>query len=186
MQLKRGLKRGLKPYARTLAVALSLAFVAGCSSSGGTQDGSMDGSRDGAGTGTAGSSQVGGSGIGTGSERAGQQADGRIPEQRTIYFEYDSDRIRSEFEPVLTAHARYLSSNGNARVVLQGHTDERGTREYNMALSERRARSVERFLSVQGVSPSQVEVVGYGEERPAARGQSEDAYAQNRRVVFAY
>lgn len=175
----------LKPYARTLVVALSLAFVAGCSSSGGTQDGSMDGSRTGGadGSGVAGSGQVSGSGMGNGS---GQQADGRIPEQRTIYFEFDSDRIRSEFEPVLASHARYLRSNGNARVVLQGHTDERGTREYNMGLSERRARSVERFLSVQGVSPSQVEVVSYGEERPAARGQNEEAYAQNRRVVFAY
>ncbi|QTF91130.1 peptidoglycan-associated lipoprotein Pal [Halomonas sp. BM-2019] len=181
------LKRGLKPYARTLAVALSLAFVAGCSSSGGTQDGSMDGTRGGAaGSGVAGSGQVGGTGLGTGNGAAGQQADGRIPEQRTIYFEFDSDRIRSEFEPVLAAHARYLSANGVARVVLQGHTDERGTREYNMALGERRARSVERFLSVQGVSPSQVEVVSYGEERPAARGQNEEAYAQNRRVVFAY
>ncbi|MBB3330489.1 peptidoglycan-associated lipoprotein [Halomonas campaniensis] len=180
------LKRGLKPYARTLAVALSLAFVAGCSSSGGTQDGSMDGTRGGAaGSGVAGSGQVGGTGLGAGGT-AGQQADGRIPEQRTIYFEFDSDRIRSEFEPVLSAHARYLRSNGSARVVLQGHTDERGTREYNMALGERRARSVERFLSVQGVSPSQVEVVSYGEERPAARGQNEEAYAQNRRVVFAY
>lgn len=180
------LKRGLKPYARTLAVALSLAFVAGCSSSGGTQDGSMDSSRTGngvAGSGVSGS-QVGGTGFGSGT--AGQEADGRIPQQRTIYFEFDSDRIRSEFEPVLAAHARYLRENGNARVVLQGHTDERGTREYNMALGERRARSVERFLSVQGVSPCQIEVVSYGEERPAARGQNEEAYAQNRRVVFAY
>jgi peptidoglycan-associated lipoprotein len=113
-------------------------------------------------------------------------ADSRIPEVRTIYFAYDSDQIRSEFESVLNAHARYLRSNGNARVVLQGHTDERGTREYNLALGERRANAVERFLNIQGVSPSQVEVVSYGEERPAARGQSEDAYAQNRRVSFAY
>lgn len=178
----------LKPYARILAVALSLAFVAGCSSSGGTQDGSMDGTRSSngaAGSGVSGS-QVGGTGLGSGSGASGQEADGRIPQQRTIYFEFDSDRIRSEFESVLAAHARYLSQNGNSRVVLQGHTDERGTREYNMALGERRARSVERFLSVQGVSPSQIEVVSYGEERPAARGQNEDAYAQNRRVVFAY
>lgn len=178
----------LKPYARILAVALSLAFVAGCSSSGGTQDGSMDGTRSGsgaAGSGVSGS-QVGGTGFGSGNGTASQEADGRIPEQRTIYFEFDSDRIRSEFESVLAAHARYLSENGSTRVVLQGHTDERGTREYNMALGERRARSVERFLSVQGVSPSQIEVVSYGEERPAARGQNEDAYAQNRRVVFAY
>ncbi|TFH86140.1 peptidoglycan-associated lipoprotein Pal [Billgrantia azerbaijanica] len=175
-----------KSHARTLAVAFSLALVAGCSSTGGTQDGSMDSSRGGAGTGTAGTGQVSGSGIGADGERIGQQADGRIPEVRTIYFEYDSDTIKSEFESVLTAHARYLRGNGNARVVLQGHTDERGTREYNMALGERRAGAVQRFLEVQGVSPSQLEIVSYGEERPAVRGHGEDAYAQNRRVVFAY
>lgn len=177
-----------KPYARSLAVALSLALAAGCSSTGGTQDGSMDGTRDGSGASSTGVSdgRASGSGYGGTAGASGQQADGRIPQQRTIYFEFDSDRIRTEFEPVLAANARYLRENGNARVVLQGHTDERGTREYNMALGERRARSVEQFLSVQGVSPSQVEVVSYGEERPAARGQNEEAFAQNRRVVFAY
>lgn len=176
----------LKPHARTLAIALSLAFVAGCSSTGGGQDGDLTGGaggtdRDGVTTGSA-------DGRGVSGDRAGQRADadGRIPETRTIYFEYDSDAIRSEFESVLTAHARFLQNNPNASVVLQGHTDERGTREYNLALGERRAGAVERYLNVQGVSPSQVEVVSYGEERPAARGQNEDAYAQNRRVVFAY
>ncbi|MBB3189145.1 peptidoglycan-associated lipoprotein Pal [Halomonas cerina] len=179
----------LKPYARTLAVALSLAFVAGCANTGGTQDGSLDGTAGGrgetgtAGTGTAGTGQVSGTGLGDG---AGQMAGSRIPEARTIYFAYDSDTIRPEFEPVLTAHARFLRSNPSADVILHGHTDERGTREYNLALGERRANAVERFLDLQGVSPSQVEVVSYGEERPAARGLNEDAYAQNRRVVFAY
>ncbi|RCV87421.1 peptidoglycan-associated lipoprotein Pal [Billgrantia montanilacus] len=178
-----------KSHARSLALALSLALVAGCSSTGGTQDGSMEGTRNGgAGTGVAGSGQVSGTGVGSGTngDRAGQQADGRIPEVRTIYFDFDRDNIRSEFESVLVAHARYLRSNGNARVALQGHTDERGTREYNMALGERRANAVKRFLEVQGVSPSQLEIVSYGEERPAVRGNNDDAYAQNRRVVFAY
>ncbi|WP_108444265.1 peptidoglycan-associated lipoprotein Pal [Halomonas denitrificans] len=175
----------LKSHARTLAIALSLAVVAGCSSTGGSQDGDLDGGLAGGSggvtTGTAGGSGVNG-------DRAGQMtdADGRIPATRTIYFEYDSDAIRSEFEPVLTAHAQFLRANPSATVILQGHTDERGTREYNLALGERRAGSVERYLNVQGVSPSQVEVVSYGEERPAARGANEQAYAQNRRVVFAY
>ncbi|MCE8024746.1 MULTISPECIES: peptidoglycan-associated lipoprotein Pal [Halomonadaceae] len=175
-----------KSHARTLAIALSLALIAGCSSTGGSRDGSMDGTRadGGVGTGTAGAGQV--SGTGVSGDRAGQQADGRIPDVRTIYFDFDRDTIRSEFESVLVAHARYLRSNGNARVVLQGHTDERGTREYNMALGERRANSVKRFLEVQGVSPSQLQVVSYGEERLAVRGNGEDAHAQNRRVVFAY
>ncbi|MBB3140949.1 peptidoglycan-associated lipoprotein Pal [Halomonas organivorans] len=174
-----------KPYARTLAVAMSLAVMAGCSSTGGTQEGSMDGTAGsgGVGTGTAGSGQVSGSGLGEG---AGQMAGSRIPEVRTIYFAYDSDAIRPEFQSVLESHANFLRSNPSASVVLQGHTDERGTREYNLALGERRAGAVERFLSVEGVSPSQVEVVSYGEERPAARGSNEEAYAQNRRVVFAY
>ncbi|WFM73196.1 peptidoglycan-associated lipoprotein Pal [Halomonas sp. CKK8] len=176
----------LKPYARTLAIALSLAFVAGCSSTGGGQDGDLTGGAGGTDRGGVSTGGVNGSGVS--GDRTGQmtEADGRIPETRTIYFEYDSNAIRSEFEPVLTAHARFLQSNPNASVVLQGHTDERGTREYNLALGERRANAVERYLNVQGVSPSQIEVVSYGEERPAARGQNEQAYAQNRRVVFAY
>lgn len=176
-----------KSSARMLVIALSLAVLAGCSSTGGSRDGSLsgsgaDGANGGVGAGTVGSGQV----SGTGADRAGQQADGRIPDVRTIYFDFDRDTIRSEFESVLVAHARYLRSNGNARVVLQGHTDERGTREYNLALGERRANSVKRFLEVQGVSPSQLEVVSYGEERPEMRGANEEAYAQNRRVVFAY
>lgn len=176
-----------KPYAKSLAVVLTLAFVAGCSSSGGTQDGAMDGTAgngNGIGTGTtSGQGMTSGQQSGSGAQ-AGQQ--GRIPDVRTIYFDYDSDQIRSEFQSVLSAHAQYLRSNGNVTVVLEGHTDERGTREYNMGLSERRAKSVERFLTVQGVSPSQFEIVSYGEERPAVRGNGEDAYAQNRRVVFSY
>ncbi|MCW4151846.1 peptidoglycan-associated lipoprotein Pal [Halomonas sp. 18H] len=184
----------LKPYVRSLAVAFSLALVAGCSSIGGTQDGSMSGSGTAGVAGTSGTSgvgtgQVNGSGTGNGSGLnggSGQMADSRIPATRTIYFAFDSDTIRPEFQSVLNAHASFLRNNTNASVVLQGHTDERGTREYNLALGERRAGAVEEFLSVQGVSPSQVDVVSYGEERPAARGSNEQAYAQNRRVVFAY
>ncbi|SEK25145.1 peptidoglycan-associated lipoprotein Pal [Halomonas daqiaonensis] len=179
----------IKPYARTLAITLSLAFVAGCSSTGGGQDGDLTGSAGGTDRGGITTGSADGRGVnGDRDGRDGQRidADGRIPQTRTIYFEYDSDAIRSEFEPVLTAHVRFLRANPSASVVLQGHTDERGTREYNLALGERRADAVASYLNVQGVSPSQVEVVSYGEERPAARGQNEQAYAQNRRVVFAY
>ena len=175
----------LKSHAKTLAIALSLAVVAGCSSTGGSQDGDMDGGLAG-GSGGVTTGTAGGSGVNGNQSGQMTDADGRIPATRTIYFEFDSDTIRSEFEPVLTAHARFLRANPSATVILQGHTDERGTREYNLALGERRAGSVERYLNVQGVSPSQVEVVSYGEERPAARGANEQAYAQNRRVVFAY
>ncbi|TDO13863.1 MULTISPECIES: peptidoglycan-associated lipoprotein Pal [Halomonas] len=179
----------LTRYARPLALVLSLAFVAGCSSTGGGQAGDLTGIAGGSDRGADATSGAEGRGVGSVSDgRAGQMADAdsRIPQVRTLYFEYDSDVIRSEFEPMLTAHARFLRANPNTSVVLQGHTDERGTREYNLALGERRAGAVERYLNVQGVSPSQVEVVSYGEERPVARGQNEQAYAQNRRVVFAY
>ena len=81
----------------------------------------------------------------------------------------------------LDVHARDLKSNG-ARVVLEGHADERGTREYNMALGERRAKAVQRYLVLQGVSPAQLELVSYGEERPLAAGSGEESWAQNRRV----
>ncbi|MBR2515457.1 MAG: peptidoglycan-associated lipoprotein Pal [Halomonas sp.] len=178
----------LKPLARSLAVALSIVVIAGCSSTGGTQDGdsygSQDGSSMGSTTGVGTSGQYGStSGSGAG---AGQQADSRIPEVRTIYFDFDRDTIKGEYESVVMAHARYLRANPSAQVVLHGHTDERGTREYNMALGERRAGDVQRFLNIQGVSPSQMSVVSYGEERPAASGQTESAYSQNRRVVFNY
>ena len=175
-----------KPYAKSLAVAVSLAVMAGCSSSGGTQDGSLDGTTAGA---------QGQGGVATGQGLSGGQTSGSrlgsdqlagVPEVRTIYFDYDKDTIRPEFESVLNEHAAYLRNNPDAQIVLQGHADERGTREYNLGLGERRAQSVERYLSLQGVSSSQIEVVSYGEERPAVQGNSEQSYAKNRRVVIAY
>ncbi|QNI03004.1 peptidoglycan-associated lipoprotein Pal [Halomonas sp. SH5A2] len=180
----------LKPLARSLAVALSIAVIAGCSSTGGTQDGDSYGSQDGrdgsASSSTSGTGTSGQYGSGTSGADRSQQADSRIPDVKTIYFDYDRDTIKNEYESVVMAHARYLRSNPDANVVLHGHTDERGTREYNMALGERRANAVERFLNIQGVSSSQMSVVSYGEERPAERGSSESAYSQNRRVVFNY
>ncbi|WP_227369542.1 peptidoglycan-associated lipoprotein Pal [Halomonas sp. M20] len=179
-------------YVKSLIVVVALAFVAGCSSTGGTQDGSMDGSAGGAGGQGTTTGQVGGTGMGQGQGMQGQgqgmqgQGQERVPQQRTIYFDYDKETIRPEFESTLNANAQYLRSNPNAKVILQGHGDERGTREYNLGLGERRAKAVERYLAVQGVNDSQIEIVSYGEERPAVDGHSEDAYAQNRRVVFDY
>lgn len=166
-------------YAKTLAAALSLAVIAGCSSSGGTQDGDTSGM---------GSSTTGAStqGMSSGQGASGQGMNDQIPNVRTIYFDFDKDTIRPEFESVLNQHAAYLQANPNTNVVLEGHADERGTREYNLALGERRANSVKQYLTIQGVPASQIEVVSYGEERPAAEGHTEEAYSQNRRVVFDY
>ncbi|MDR5898256.1 peptidoglycan-associated lipoprotein Pal [Halomonas vilamensis] len=180
----------INPMVRALTVAFSIAVIAGCSSTGGTQGGDSTGSqtsRTGSGVESRGAGSGGQYGTTTGSgARTSQQADSRIPEVRTIYFDFDRDTIKSEYESVVMAHARYLRANPNAAVVLQGHTDERGTREYNLALGERRANAVQRFLNIQGVSNGQMSVVSFGEERPEARGQGEEAYARNRRVVFNY
>jgi peptidoglycan-associated lipoprotein len=105
---------------------------------------------------------------------------------RTVYFAFDKSTVPSAAFAALRAHANYLKSNSNAKVRLAGHADERGTREYNVALSERRAQAVEKFLRLQGVSASQLETVAYGEEKPAAMGSSMMAYAKNRRVEITY
>lgn len=105
---------------------------------------------------------------------------------KVIYFAFDRAAIPAGAFETLRAHATYLKDNSNAKVRLEGHADERGTREYNVALSERRAQTVEKFLRVQGVSASQIELVSYGEEKPAAYGHDEMSWAKNRRVALNY
>jgi peptidoglycan-associated lipoprotein len=105
---------------------------------------------------------------------------------RIIYFEYDSSDIRPEYRTTVEAHANFLAANPNVTVTLEGHADERGSREYNLALGERRAESVKRQMSVLGASSAQFRVVSYGEERPAVDGHDEYAWSQNRRVEIIY
>lgn len=106
--------------------------------------------------------------------------------QRIVYFDFDSAEIRSDSSEMIRAHANYLSSNSSKIFTLEGHTDERGTREYNIALGEQRADAVRRMLLANGVADSQIQVISYGEERPAQLGHMEDAWSANRRAVFAY
>ena len=106
--------------------------------------------------------------------------------QAVVYFAFDSSEITSEAASVLNQHASLLSSNPNAGVVIAGHTDERGSREYNMALGERRAQAARNYLAAQGVAANNVRIISYGEERPAVAGTTEDAYAQNRRAELSY
>jgi peptidoglycan-associated lipoprotein len=103
-----------------------------------------------------------------------------------VYFDYDKSDIKSESNAIITAHAKYLASNPSLKVRLEGHTDERGSREYNIALGERRAQAVRRALQLQGVGDSQITTLSYGEERPAEQGSDEAAYSKNRRVELAY
>lgn len=167
------------------ALALALLIAAGCSSKGGDSSGNAaNGGADlgmdpnssyGAGNSTFDSGINSGNGMNSGSETDALRA------ITTFYFEYDSSDLRPEAMRALDVHAGDLKSSGQ-RVVLEGHADERGTREYNMALGERRAGAVQRYLVLQGVSPAQLELVSYGEERPVATGNSEESWAQNRRV----
>lgn len=120
-----------------------------------------------------------------GGEGAGAAAGG-LPAERVIHFEFDSSEILDDDRTTLDAHSDYLTANTGTTVTLEGHTDERGSREYNMALGERRANAVRQYLELKGVSASQLKTVSYGEERPVASGSDEDSWAQNRRVELVY
>lgn len=105
---------------------------------------------------------------------------------RLVYFDYDSYVIRPEFQSVIEAHAKFLKANPSRKVALEGHTDERGGREYNLALGQKRAESVRRAFGVLGVVENQMEAVSFGKEKPADLGASEEAMAKNRRVEISY
>lgn len=141
-------------------------------------------------------SEMGGSGMyGSGSSNGGDIAASLGPEfsdpnnplsKRTVYFMLDSSQVLPDFVPIVAAHSQYLVANPSQRIVLEGHGDERGSREYNIALGEQRAKSVASMMKVNGVSESQLDIVSYGEEKPAAFGSDEAAWEQNRRVVISY
>ncbi len=178
------------------ALVLSLSLVAGCSTTGDEPMGDED---------MTAVDQDGGASVYSGDDGSGISSDQlsererREAEQRaaggddaalrritTFYFDFDTSEIKPEARDVLAAHARYLANNPGVNVRLEGHTDERGTGEYNLALGERRANAVQRFLVVNGASRDQIETVSYGEEKPAAMGSGESAWAQNRRVELIF
>jgi peptidoglycan-associated lipoprotein len=131
-----------------------------------------------------GNSSAYGSGMGQDSDSAGPS--GEQLKNRTIYFEFDSSEIKSEYNDLITAHAHYLAQNPTKRVRVEGNTDERGSREYNIGLGERRAQAVRRALMLQGVTEAQITTVSYGEERPAVTGHAEEAWSRNRRANIVY
>lgn len=164
----------LVPAFLVLAVALG-----GCASKGKTSASTTDTSTDT-------SSQYPADGIAPGTTQIGAN-DAAVAAERSltdniVYFDFDSSSIQPAYQGVVDAYARYLSANPAAKVRLEGHGDERGTREYNVGLGERRANAVQGALSTQGVAGGQISVISYGEERPADPGHSEDAWAKNRRV----
>ncbi len=109
-----------------------------------------------------------------------------LRETQTIYFAFDNATIAGDYEEMLAAHAAFLSKDASINVTIEGHADERGTPEYNIALGERRAQAVANYLQALGVQADQISIVSYGEEKPLLLGQSEDVYAKNRRAVLVY
>jgi len=106
--------------------------------------------------------------------------------KRVIYFDFDKSTVRPEFRGIVSAHAAYAQAHSSARVTLEGHADERGTREYNLGLGERRGNAVEALMSAQGARSDQLTVVSYGEERPVCRVSDEECWSLNRRVEIVY
>jgi peptidoglycan-associated lipoprotein len=106
--------------------------------------------------------------------------------KRVIYFDFDKSEIKAEYRPIVAAHAAYASSHGSARITLEGHADERGTREYNLGLGERRGNAVSGLLSAAGARGNQLDTVSYGEERPVCRVSDDSCWSQNRRVEIVY
>ena len=182
----------MRNYLTALLSIICVAIVSsGCSSSGGTKDGGSASVEDRSISSDEMSEidrRATTSGLGDGSGFQGNPLDdpNSLLATRTIYFEYDSSNVREEFREAIAEHARYLAENPGASMTLEGHADERGSREYNLALSENRALSVRRQMVLLGASADQIRTVSYGEERPATDGHDEASYALNRRVEILY
>jgi peptidoglycan-associated lipoprotein len=189
--------------AKTVLILLvSLVFLSACSddeadtsltdgsqsAASGINDASTSGLNNGSGMS---GSEIGGAGAGSSQyPNAGigpEFSDPNNPlSKSTIYFMMDSSQVQEDFVPVIAAHSQYLAAHPSQRITLEGHADERGSPEYNIALGEQRAKSVANMLKVQGVAESQLEIVSYGEEKPAVFGSDEASWERNRRVEVIY
>ncbi|MBS0454510.1 MAG: peptidoglycan-associated lipoprotein Pal [Proteobacteria bacterium] len=164
----------------TICSLAMLALVAGCSST------KLDDSAANAGAGGAG---AGGSASGVAPvtiDPNAQTAAGPVGVARIVYFDYDSYTIKPEFQSLIDGHARFLKANAQRHISIEGHTDERGGSEYNLALGQKRSEAVRRALTLLGVNDSQIEAVSFGKEKPAVQGTGEDVWAQNRRAEIVY
>ncbi len=110
----------------------------------------------------------------------------KLRSEHIVYFDFDKSTVSADFSAILDAHAKFLTENSNVNVLIEGHADERGTPEYNIALGERRAKAIETYLENMGVSASQLSTVSYGEEKPMVKDRSAGAFAKNRRAVLVY
>ena len=119
-------------------------------------------------------------------EQKRQEEMDKLRSEHIVYFDFDTSSLSGQYSALLDAHAKYLNDNSGVKVLVEGHADERGTPEYNIALGERRAKAVVTYLENMGVSSSQLSVVSYGEEKPMVKDRSESAFAKNRRAVLVY
>ena len=169
-----------------ISILAAFAVLSGCANKGGLNDGA-DGAMGGDGT----------VDVGAGGDTSGLGEDGALifdplddPNSelfvRTIYFDYDSADIRADSMETVRQHGDYLVGNPDRTIRLEGHADERGTREYNLALGEQRAQAVQKIMQLQGVQDVQIEIVSFGEERPAVEGIDESSWQMNRRVEIVY
>jgi peptidoglycan-associated lipoprotein len=137
-------------------------------------------------TGAASGSVLAGQNYSVSYEKGAINDPGNILSQRVVYFDFDSSDIRSEYAELVKHHGRYMALNADARIRLEGHTDERGSREYNIALADRRAQTVKRLLLFEGARAEQINIISYGEEKPADPGHDEQAWSLNRRAEIVY
>jgi len=185
------MNNGIESKVKLLAALAVTAVMLGCT----TKDGKLttiDGAgSDGAGTAipddsAGGAATYGAGAVGVAADGGPMQDSGTLLDDRTIFFELDSTQISSEGLEILKEHGQFLGRNPNSIVRIEGHADERGSREYNLGLGERRAQSVKSVLLVQGAAADQISVVSYGEERPAVFGSDESAWSKNRRAELRY
>lgn len=170
----------LKTWVQIIGIGLSVAALAACSSGHKKNAWAVNDSNQ------AYNDEAQSSGLGD-EDRLAEADNGVSANQlakRTYYFDFDSNVIHDDDRPAINAHARQLAKNGSSKVMLEGHTDPRGSREYNIGLGERRAKSVAEAMTAQGAKPNQLRLVSYGAEKPAAPGNSESAYQKDRRVVL--
>lgn len=169
----------------SLAITLATSLI-GCASKGGDAAGQQGDMNTQSGTNSA---SISGQELGearlTAEDAARLEAAG-FQATNIIYFDYDSSQLKTDDEQTVDKHAQYLIDNPNIKIMLEGHADERGSREYNMALGEKRAYSIKELLQLKGVGKQQVQTVSFGEERPEISGHDETSWSKNRRAVFVY
>ena len=171
---------------RWLLMLALVAIVAGCARTDGIDESEMDEIDQAAAAGVDTGAEARGAAAGLGLEGEALEDPSSPLSERIVYFEFDSSTLSEDAMALIEAHAAFLAENSERRMLVEGHTDERGSREYNLALGERRAESVKQALTLAGARSNQIDTVSYGEESPAANGSNEAAWSQNRRAELVY